>query len=377
MSAPVKRQIPLLDLTPQHGPIRAEIVAALERVLDSQRFILGEDVTLLERELAAYSHVKHAIACASGTDALILALLALGVRHGDRVLTTPFSFYASAGAITRVGATPVFADIDPVTFNLDPQRAEEAARQHPRLKAIIPVHLYGGCADMDAINEIAQRRGVSVVEDGAQSIGAEYKGRKAQSLSDVSCLSFFPTKNLGAVGDAGMVLTNHDGLAEKLFALHVNGSPRRYFHDYAGLNSRMDTLQAAVLRVKMAHLEDWQQQRQLNVALYRKYLAGVEQVTVPEAAPYQTMHVWHQFTIRAERRDELKRHLTAQGVGAEIYYPLPLHLQPCYQELGYRGGDFPEAERASREVLSLPVYPGLTGDDISYVADAVAAFYRL
>ena len=367
------RRVPLLDLTSVHAPLRDEILGELMRVIDSQKFILGEDIRLLERDIASYCGAAHGIACASGSDALYLALLAAGVGHGDQVITTPFSFFATAGSISRAGATPVFADIDPVTYNIDPARMAEALDGHPRAKAMIPVHLFGGSADMDPILNLARERGCVVIEDGAQSIGAEYKGRRTQSLGEIGCLSFFPSKNLGCFGDGGMLTVNDETLAGKLAALRVHGAHRKYFHEWIGINSRMDTIQAAILRVKLRHLDSWTAARQRNAALYRKLLSGVSHIGLPMAAPYQTRHVYNQFVIRSARRDALKRYLQENGVGTEIYYPLPLHLQQCFQDLGYREGDFPESEKAAGEVLALPVYPGLSPDDIEYVAALLAA----
>lgn len=370
-----ERRVPLLDLAALHAPLRADLLGAAERVLDSQQFILGPDVVALESEVAQYLGTRHAVACASGSDAIGLALQAVGVRHGDRVLTSPFSFFASAGYIARIGATPVFADIEPGTFNLDPNAVEDAVKQ-ARVKAILPVHLFGGAADLDPILAIARRRGLFVVEDGAQSIGAEYKGRRTQTLGHAGCLSFFPTKNLGGVGDGGMVNTNDPEVAERLQSLHLHGSRVKYHHEMVGWNSRLDSLQAAILRVKLPYLDGWTAQRQKHAAMYRERLAGIDELTLPVEARYQTRHIYNQFTIRCRRRDELRVWLAEQGVGTEIYYPVPLHRQECFYDLGYREGDFPEAERAAREVLSLPVHPALVPDDVEYVADRVRAFFQ-
>jgi dTDP-4-amino-4,6-dideoxygalactose transaminase len=370
-----QRRIPLLDLSRTHDPLRGELLAAITRVVDSQKFIMGEEVKLLEQEMAAYHGVSHAVACASGSDALFLALLAAGVRHGDTVITTPFSFFATAGAISRAGATPVFADIDPLTYNLDPEAFERALAHHPRAKAVIPVHLFGGAADMDPILETAARRGVAVIEDGAQSIGTEYKGRRTQSIGDIGCLSFFPSKNLGCFGDGGLVTTNNPDLAKRLSALRLHGATRKYFNEWIGINSRLDTIQAAVLLVKLRRLDSWTAARQANAARYREALGGgVKGIRLPEAAPYQTRHVYNQFVIRCARRDELKAFLQENGVATEIYYPQPLHLQACYAHLGYRAGDLPVSEQAAAEVLALPVYPGLEPADIDYVAGLLRQF---
>jgi len=369
------RSVPLLDLRPIHEPIREEILTAITRVVDSQHFILGEDVALLEQELAAYCRIEHAVTCGSGSDALFLALLAADVHHGDRVVTTPFTFFASAGAIVRAGAIPVFVDIDPATYNMDPERLEQTARRVPRIKAVMPVHLYGGAADMDPILDVAQRRGWKVIGDAAQSIGAEYKGRSVAALGDIDCFSFFPTKNLGGMGEGGLLTTSDAATAKRLAGLRVHGSQVRYYHDEVGINSRLDTLQAAILRVKLRHLEAWTEGRQASARLYSELLgADTPLVSLPKPAAYQTRHVYNQFVVRSPQRDRLRAYLKDHGVGSEIYYPLPLHQQACFQDLGYREGDFPQSERAAREVLALPVYPGLSRDDLSYVAEVLGTF---
>lgn len=369
------RSVPLLDLRPIHEPIREEILAAITRVVDSQRFILGEDVALLENELAAYCHVAHAVTCGSGSDALFLALLAADVHHGDRVVTTPFTFFASAGAIVRAGAIPVFVDIDPATYNMDPEQLERTARRVPRIKAVMPVHLYGGSADLDPIMDIARRRGWKVIGDAAQSIGAEYKGQSVAAIGDINCLSFFPTKNLGGMGEGGLLTTADPGTAKRLAGLRVHGSQVRYYHDEVGINSRLDTLQAAILRVKLRHLDEWTSARQTNARLYGETLgAGTPFVSLPQPAAYQTNHVYNQYVVRSALRNQLKEYLKAHGVGSEIYYPLPLHEQVCFQDLGYREGDFPVSERAAREVLALPIYPGLSREDLAYIAELLRAF---
>ena len=370
------KRIPLLDLEAQHRPLREELLRAMARVVDSQHFIMGEEVKQLEKEIAAYTGVARGIGCASGSDALYLALLAAGIGPGDEVLTTPFSFFATAGSISRVGATPVFVDIQPDTFNLDPGLLAEAVKAHPRVKAIIPVHLFGACADMDPILKIAADCGAVVIEDGAQSIGAEYKGRKAQSMGDIGCISFFPSKNLGGFGDGGMVLTNNQALGDKLASLRVHGTTKKYYHPYLGTNSRLDTLQAAILLVKLPHLDTWSAGRARNAAKYREILgaAGLP-IVLPVEAPYQTRHVYNQFVIRCERRDELKAYLQQHGVGTEVYYPLSLHLQPCYADLGYAEGSMPVSERASKEVLALPIHADLPDEDVAYVCDLIRSFY--
>lgn len=370
-----KRAIPLLDLAALHAHIRDEVMAEIARVVDSQRFIMGADVKELEQDIARYSGTKFAVGCASGSDALFLALLAAGVEPGDRVATTPYTFFATAGAVTRAGATPVFVDIDPTTYNIDPVLLARTLAAGPGVKAIIPVHLFGGCADMDPILETARQYGCAVIEDGAQSIGAEYKSRKAQSLGDIGCISFFPSKNLGGFGDGGMVLTSDETIARKLAALRVHGSIRKYYHEWVGINSRLDTLQAAVLKVKFRYLDSWTSGRQRNAARYRELLAGLP-LALPSVAEYQTRHVYNQFVIRCSERDRLQAFLKENGIGSEVYYPLPLHLQPCYQGLGYRQGDFPESEKAAKESLAVPVHPALKPEDIEYISDVIREFCR-
>jgi len=371
------RQIPLLDLKAQWTPIRDEVLAEVTRVLDSQKFILGEEVKKLEEAIAAYSACRFAVGCASGSDALFLALLAVGVEPGDRVVTSSFSFFATAGAATRAGAIPVFVDIDPATYNLDTSLLVEAIRGCDRAKAIIPVHLFGGCADMDPILAIARERQCAVIEDAAQAIGAEYKGRRAGSMGQAGCISFFPSKNLGGCGDGGMLTTNDEPLTRKLAALRVHGASKKYFHEWIGINSRLDALHAAILRVKFRYLDAWTEGRQKNAALYRQLLGEVASpVGLPIVGAYQNRHVFNQFVIRCPERDRLKAHLHTHGVGTEIYYPLPLHLQPCYKHLGHREGDFPASERAAREVLALPVHGALPSQDLEYVCELIKTFYH-
>lgn len=377
MTATTTKQILLFDPGTQHRPLRGDLLRAMTQVLDSQHFIMGEEVKKLETEIAAYTGVSRAVGCASGSDALYLALLAAGVGHGDEVLTTPFSFFATAGSISRAGARPVFVDIEPDTFNIDPERLAEAVKAHSSVKAIIPVHLFGACADMDPILGIAAECGAVVIEDGAQSIGAEYKKRKAQSMGEMGCISFFPSKNLGGFGDGGMVLTSNQLLADKVASLRLHGTTKKYYHTYLGTNSRLDTLQAAVLLVKFPYLDSWSNERARNAAKYRKLLstAGLP-IVLPVEAPYQTRHVYNQFVIRCARRDELKVYLQQHGVGTEIYYPLPLHLQACYADLGYTEGSMPVSERASQEVLALPIHGDLPDEDIAYICDLIHLFYR-
>jgi len=308
MSTPVtaKRRVPLLDLTAQHRAIREEALAAVTAVIDSQKFILGEEVVQLEREIASYCQAPHAVGCASGSDALFLALLALDLKASDEVLTTPYTFFATVGSIVRIGARPVFVDIDPRTFNMDAGRLEDALKRHPKVRAIVPIHLFGDCADMDPILELARARGIAVVEDAAQSIGSEYKGRRAGSMGAIGCFSFFPSKNLGGYGDGGMVTTTDAALHRKLAALRVHGSVKKYYHEWVGVNSRLDALQAAVLRVKLRHLDGWTAGRQRNAALYSRLLADGP-VILPEAAPTTTRHIYNQYVIQSPRRDALRR----------------------------------------------------------------------
>lgn len=361
-------KVPLLDLKAQYAGIRDKVRPAVDAVLESQYFILGPQVEAFEKELATYVGAKHAIGCASGTDAILLALMALGVGPGDEVVTTPFTFFATAGCIARLGAKPVFVDIEPDTFNLNPAQLAGAITE--RTKAIMPVHLFGQCADMDPI--LAAAGGIPVVEDSAQALSAEYKGRKAGTLGRIACFSFFPSKNLGAFGDGGAVTTDDPALAEKIALLRVHGARQRYFHDEVGLNSRLDALQAAVLRVKLPCLDAWSSQRGANARRYDELLAGAN-VVLPAAKPY-ARHVYNQYTIRAADRDGLQKHLTAREIGNAIYYPVPLHLQKCFAPLGYGPGSLPEAERAAREVISIPIYPELTDQMARYVADSIREF---
>lgn len=376
MSIASTHTVPLLDLQAQHESIRGEVLEAILPLIDAQRFILGEPVEKLERAVAAYCGTAHAIGCANGTDALFLALLALEVGPGDEVLTVPFTFFATAGAVVRTGATPVFVDIDPATFNMDPARLEDALKRHPKAKAILPVHLYGACADMDAILALAAPRGIPVVEDAAQAIGAEYRGRRAGSLGAIGCFSFFPSKNLGGYGDGGILTTNDAELAARLKALRVHGSREKYIHEWAGINSRLDALQAAVLLVKLKHLDAWTEGRRANAARYKEMLAGLGLPAVlPREAEHTTKHVYNQFVLRCERRDELRAFLATEAIGTEVYYPLPLHLQKCFAALGGREGDHPVSEACCKDVLALPVYAELTAAQMSRVCGALRRFY--
>jgi dTDP-4-amino-4,6-dideoxygalactose transaminase len=367
--------VPLLDLRAQHAAIRDDIVPALMRVVDSQLFILGAPVEALEEQVAELSCTKYAIGCASGTDALLLALRALDIGRGDEVITTPFTFFATAGTIHNVGATPVFVDIDPVTFNISP--AAIAAAITPKTKAVIPVDLFG---QMAALEEVAAAApGMPIIEDAAQSIGArrkiDGKWRMAGEAATMGTLSFFPSKNLGGYGDGGMILTQDQAIATRLRRLRVHGGAKQYFHDEVGYNSRLDALQAAVLSAKLPHLAEWSAKRRENACYYSDALAGIDGVETPRIDP-RNESIFNQYTIRAERRDELQAYLKGKEIGTAIYYPLPLHLQPCFAYLGYREGACPESERAAKEVLSLPIFPELTRDQLDEVVDAVRGFYE-
>lgn len=361
---------PLLDLKAQYAALRDEIHAAIERVVESQQFILGPEVEALEEEVAAYSHCRYGVGVSSGTDALLVGLMAIGLQSGDEVITTPYTFFATAGSIARLGARPVFVDIDPQTYNLDPAKVEAAIT--PRTRAIMPVHLFGQMADMDPILAVAERHGLYVIEDAAQAIGAEYKGRRAGSLGHLGCFSFFPSKNLGGFGDGGMVVTNDPNLADRVRLLRGHGARPKYYHKVVGGNFRLDALQAAVLRVKLKHLDEWTAARQRNAERYRQMFAaaGVD-VGLPCDAGYGR-HIYNQFVIRSKRRDALMAHLKAHGVGCEIYYPVPLHLQECFADLGYKVGDFPASEQAAQETLALPIYPELSEAQQETVVRTVA-----
>jgi dTDP-4-amino-4,6-dideoxygalactose transaminase len=376
--------VPLLDLKAHHQPLRKELLAALDQVLDKNNFILGNEVAELEQKIAAYCQVRFGVGVSSGTDALLVALMALDIKSGDEVITTPLSFFATVGVIVRLGAKPVFVDIDPVTYNLDPSRLEAAIS--PRTRAIIPVHLYGQCADMDPILQIATRHGLAVVEDAAQAIGSEYRdGRRACSMGVAGCLSFFPSKNLGGLGDGGMVVTNDQALAERLRILRVHGAMPKYYHRVVGGNFRLDTLQAAVLNVKLPYLDRWTALRQQHAELYEKLfrdagLVDEKKVRLPKAvykeAGIAHYHIYNQFVIGVSDRDQLQAHLKTKAIGTEVYYPVPLHRQECFSGLGYHEGDFPEAELASRELLALPIYPELNEDQQHYVVVAVQEWFE-
>jgi len=367
---------PFLDLGAQFAGIRDEVMDAITKTMNSQRFILGPEVEQLESEIAKYVGCKFAIACASGSDALMLALMALQIGPGDEVITSPFTFVATAGAVARVGAKPVFVDIDPVTYNLDAVDLSKAVTSKTR--AVIPVHLYGLPADMDAILAVAGTQNLAVIEDAAQALGAEYRGLKVGNIGTMGCFSFFPSKNLGCAGDGGMVTTNDADLADRLRLLRVHGSRRKYHSEVLGVNSRLDALQAAILRVKLRHLETWTEGRRRNADSYRAllYSAGLGTHVVPPVEPVGMRHVYNQFVIRVLARDELRRHLSLSRIPTEIYYPESLHLQPAFSYLGYAPGQFPQTEIAAQQVLALPIFPELTRNQQTQVVDAIAQFYQ-
>ena len=374
----VPQGVPLLDLAQQHASLMGEMTAALERVCRSGAFVLGPEVTELEIRVAEYSHVKHAIGCASGSDALLLALMACDIGAGDEVIVPSFTFFATASAVARLGAKPVFADIDPVTFNLDPDAVR--AKLTPATKAILPVHLFGQCADMDALGKIAAKIGVPVIEDAAQAIGAEFGGRRAGSIGRIGCLSFYPTKNLGGAGDGGMLTTNDDVLAERLRLIRGHGMQPRYYHHVIGINSRLDSFQAAVLNVKIPRLDGYTERRQANAVRYGELFAaaGLDQCLVlPRALPNRR-HVWNQYVVRVPdgKRDALREHLAKAKIGSEIYYPLGLHEQKCFAYLGYQKGDLPETDRATADVLALPIFPELTAEQQRVVVDRIREFFK-
>jgi dTDP-4-amino-4,6-dideoxygalactose transaminase len=369
-------KVPLLDLQAQYAPIREAVLAAVTRVCDSQRFIQGPEVEGLERELASTLGVSHAIGVSSGTDAILVALMALGVGPGTEVVTSTYSFFATAGCVARLGARPVLVDIDPVTFNLDPDKM--AAAITPRTKALIPVHLYGQSAAMDAVLDVAGRAGLPVVEDAAQAIGATDHGRAVGSMGALGCFSFFPSKNLGAFGDGGLVTTNDESLAKAVRRLREHGAEQRYYHKVIGGNFRLDALQAAVLRVKLPHLASWSAARRTNAARYHRFFTEsglVERglVGLPAEVP-ERLHIYNQYVVRVPRRDALREHLDQWGIGNAVYYPVPFHLQECFAPLGYRQGDFPHAERAAQETVALPIYGELTERQQRYVVDAIHTF---
>ena len=402
MSAPVERKsqpVPMLDLRAQYAGIRDEVRAAIDRVADSQHFILGPEVEALEQEVAEYSQCQFGIGVSSGSDALLVALMAIDLKPGDEVITTPYTFFATAGAVARLGGKSVFVDIDPATYNIDAGAIEAAVTD--RTRAIIPVHLYGQMADMDPIMEIAKRRNLCVIEDAAQAIGSEYKGRRAGSIGDIACFSFFPSKNLGGFGDGGMVTTNDAALADRVKLLRNHGYRPKYYNKVVGGNFRLDAIQAAVLRVKLKHLDRWTEARQRNAARYRELFAQAELSIQPNvlteagraeradgksvldelagvvlpAEASNVRHIYNQFVIRSGRRDELLAFLKDREIGTEIYYPVPMHLQECFAELGHSAGDFPESETAAVETLALPIYPEMTDEMMTRVVNSIADFH--
>ena len=374
-------QVPLLDLKLQYAPLKAQLLAEIEAVADSQALLLGPQTERLEKAIAGYCGAAHAIGVSSGTDAQLVLLMALGIGPRDKVITTPYTFFATASCLARLGATPVFVDIDPVTFNISVPALEDALTRTPDAKAIIPVHLYGQCADMEGILALGKKHGIPVLEDAAQALGASHPLGHAGAIGEAGWFSFYPTKNLGAFGDAGMVVCRDDALAAKIRALRNHGMEVRYYHRWLGGNFRIDALQSAILHVKLPHLDTWSAGRRARAAFYRRAFARhALPITLP-AEVYADSgvlnhHIYNQFIIRAPQRDELRAHLTKAGVATEIYYPLPLHLQECFRYLGHREGGFPEAERAAAETLALPIFPELTEDQQEYVVAQIAAFYR-
>jgi dTDP-4-amino-4,6-dideoxygalactose transaminase len=370
-------KIPMLDLKEQHAAIAEEVESAVSAVLRDQQLILGPEVKALERELATYCGCAEAVGCASGSDALLLSLMALGVGEGDEVVTTPYTFFATAGSIVRLGAKPVFVDIDSASFNMQPGCLEPVITD--RTKAIIPIHLFGQCASMNEISDIAAAHGVPVIEDAAQAIGAENVGRRAGSLGLGGCFSFYPSKNLGGAGDGGLITSNDSEFVDRLRTLRSHGAKKKYYHDLVGVNSRLDSLQAAILRVKLRHLDKWTAARRGNAERYRRLferagLVDSGRIVLPVEAAGQ-FHVYNQFVIRTRDRDRLKEHLAEKGIGTEIYYPVPMHLQPCFAGLGYDKGDFPESERAADESLAIPVYPELGAEAQARIVNEIADFF--
>jgi dTDP-4-amino-4,6-dideoxygalactose transaminase len=379
----MKTKVPFFDLAVQFKSVEHEIRSALDEVFQNQQFIMGPKVQALEEAMAQYCQTRYAVGVASGSDALLLSLMALGIGTGDEVVLPPFTFFATAGSVSRLGATPVFVDIDRETYNIDPSKIEEKITA--RTKAIIPVHLFGQCADMNPLLKIAKERKLFIVEDAAQALGAEYKpkvgseGRRAGKIGDLGCFSFYPTKNLGAFGDAGMVVTDNPGLAEKVKLLRVHGSQPKYFHKAIGINSRLDTIQAAILLVKFKYLEKWTAERQRKAERYQELFENLPDSVNGFKLPtvqFQNRHIFHQYVIRVPERDGLRQFLTEEGIGTDIYYPVPLHLQECYSFLKYRRGDLPISEKASEEVLALPIFPELTEDQQRVIVSRIKAFYN-
>ena len=367
--------VALLDLQAQYVSLRDDLRQALDRVMSSQRFVLGDEVRGLENSIAGYCRTKHAVGCASGSDALLLALMAHDVKAGDEVITTPFSFFATAACIARLGARPVFVDIDPHTYNIDPSQIADAITA--RTRVIMPVHLYGQCAQMDPLLNLGERHGIPIIEDAAQAIGATDNGRPAGSMGSIGCFSFYPTKNLGGAGDGGIATTNDDEIAARLRRLRAHGGSNEYEHEEVGINSRLDELQAAVLRVKLPNLDRWSDERASKAALYSKLLSQAD-LSFPLVTPQvraDGRHIFHQYVIRVPgNRDALMEHLKARGIGTKVYYPIPLHLQTCFNYLGYKEGQFPEAERAAKETFALPAYPELTDEQQVYVVESIKEF---
>ncbi len=373
-------KVPLFDLTRQYQTLREEMLKKIDETISSGKVILGKNVEEIEKNIANYVGVKHAIGVASGSDALILALRAMGIKEGDHVVTTPYTFFATASAITRLGALPIFVDVDEETFNISLDEVEKTLKKDDKVKVVIPVHLFGRSVDMKRLKEICDNHNVKILEDAAQSIGSEcmVNGKKVKtgSIGDAGILSFFPTKNLGAYGDAGMVLTNSDEIDEKVRMLRVHGSKKKYVHDEIGYNSRMDELQAAILNVKFPHLDEWIEKR-INVAKnYAKLFEKHEVQVVYSPVPSDKSHVFHQYVIKVDQRDELREYLTSQGVGTSIYYPIPLHLQRCFSYLGYKKGDLPVSEKLSQETLALPIFPEITFEEQEYVVEKIMEFYN-
>ncbi len=374
------KKVPLLSLGEQYKEFEKEVLTEIKKICSNQSFVLGENVRELEKEIAAYCGARYAVGVASGSDAILLALMACGIGPGDRVVTTPYTFFSTAGSIARLGAEPVFVDIEPESFNIDPDGIERILKKDGKgkVKAIMPVHLFGRAADMTAIKKLASARAIPVIEDAAQAIGTEYKGKRVGAIGAVGCFSFYPTKNLGGFGDGGMVTTNSKRLADKLAMLHLHGGSRTYHHPMIGLNSRLDELQAAVLRIKLRRLDGWTDKRIRNAALYAELFekAGITSRVTPHAADPEGRLIYNQYVIMAKNRNALRKHLTENGIGTGIYYPLPLHLQDCFKYLGYKRGDMPVSERAARASLALPVYSELKKGDIKYVVDKIAEFYK-
>jgi len=360
-------KVPLLDLKAQYHTLKSELDRAIAEVMESQHFILGPTVQECEKAIASYSGCAFGVGVSSGTDALLICLMVEGIGPGDEVITTPYTFFATAGSIARTGATPVFVDIDPVTYNIDASQIE--AKITPRTRAIMPVHLYGQMADMDAVMQIARRHKLVVIEDAAQAIGAEHKGKRAGSIGDYGCFSFFPSKNLGAAGDGGMVVTNDAKRAERLRCLRAHGSEPKYYHKFIGGNFRLDALQAAIVTVKLKHLDDWTTARRRNAERYNALFAELTDIQLPTVVANR--HIFNQYVVRVAQRDRLRATLEANGVGTEIYYPVPMHLQECFAYLGHTKGDYPESECAANETLALPIYPELTDEQAQYVAACV------